>query len=232
MTCTPAQESRLALREWDRATTRSSRPTANHLSFIRDHGIFVVHLKYPSLPALAVAPGKDAILNGEVDWVYEEELETRSNTFWSPDSKKLAYLQMNETNVPVYPITDWLPTHARVVAQSYPQPGDPNPEVRVGVMSAQGGKTVWVRLPIQAGQDYIPRFGWVDSQDAVDRDAEPRPEASRSLLCRGLDGGGAPGAATERREVLRRQVRRVGGRWLDRADGMGGRTQSSLSLQL
>ena len=46
--------------------------------------------------------------------------------------------------------------------QRYPQPGDPNPEVRVGVVSARGGKTVWVKLPIQAGQDYIPRFGWVD----------------------------------------------------------------------
>ncbi len=153
-------------------------PDGEYLSFIRDHGIFVVHLKYPSLPALAVAPGKDAILNGEVDWVYEEELETRSNTFWSPDSKKLAYLQVNETNVPVYPITDWLPTHARVFAQSYPQPGDPNPEVRVGVTGAQGGKTVWVRLPIQAGQDYIPRLGWVDSKtlwiETLSRDQKHR----------------------------------------------------------
>ncbi len=34
--------------------------------------------------------------------------------------------------------------------------------MRVGVVSATGGKTVWVKLPIQAGQDYIPRFGWVD----------------------------------------------------------------------
>jgi dipeptidyl-peptidase-4 len=46
--------------------------------------------------------------------------------------------------------------------QHYPQPGDPNPDVRVGVVSAGGGKTVWVKLPIQAGQDYIPRFGWAD----------------------------------------------------------------------
>ena len=48
--------------------------------------------------------------------------------------------------------------------QRYPQPGDPNPQVRVGVVSAGGGKTVWMELPIQAGQDYIPRFGWVDAK--------------------------------------------------------------------
>ncbi len=139
-------------------------PNGESISFIRDHGLFVVQLKYPGQPAVAVAPAKESNLNGEVDWVYEEELDTRSNQFWSPDSKKLAYLQMNETNVPMYPLTDWLPTHARVDGQHYPQPGDPNPEVRVGVVGAQGGNTVWVKLPIHAGQDYIPRFGWVDSK--------------------------------------------------------------------
>jgi dipeptidyl-peptidase-4 len=71
---------------------------------------------------------------------------------------------MNEDAVPEYPITDWIPTHATVEQQRYPQPGDANPDVRVGVVSAGGGKTLWVKLPIQAGQDYIPRFGWVDKK--------------------------------------------------------------------
>src|SRR5208283_4376918 len=110
-------------------------------------------LKDPGSPTVAVAPAPSpdthqAILNGEVDWVYEEELESRSNYFWSPDSKNLAYLQMNETDVPEYPLTDWIPTHALVRSQRYPQPGDPNPDVRLGVVSVGGGKTVWIKLPI------------------------------------------------------------------------------------
>ena len=138
-------------------------PDGKSISFIRDHGLSVIRLREPGTPTIAVAPAPDAsTLNGEVDWVYEEELETRSNYFWSPDSKNLAYLQMNETDVPQYPIEDWIPTHAKVDMQRYPQPGDPNPDVRVGVVNSGGGKTVWVKLPIQAGQDYIPRFGWAD----------------------------------------------------------------------
>ena len=50
-------------------------PNGEFISFIRDHGLAVVQLKYPGQPAIAVAPGKEAILNGEVDWVYEEELD-------------------------------------------------------------------------------------------------------------------------------------------------------------
>ncbi len=138
-------------------------PNGEYLSFIRENGLSVVRLRDAGSPTFAAAPSPDkSTLNGEVDWVYEEELETRSNYFWSPDSRSLAYLQMNETDVPEYPIEDWIPTHATVNTQRYPQPGDPNPDVRVGIVSANGGKTIWVKLPIRAGQDYIPRFGWVD----------------------------------------------------------------------
>jgi dipeptidyl-peptidase-4 len=154
-------------------------PNGEYLSFIRDHGLSVIRLKEAGSQAVAVAPApKPAIMNGEVDWVYEEELDTRSNYFWSPDSRNIAFLQMNETDVPAYPITDWIPTHAAVDMQHYPQPGDPNPTVRVGVVGAGGGKTAWIRLPIQDGQDYIPRFGWVDRKtlwiEVVTRDQKHR----------------------------------------------------------
>ena len=140
-------------------------PNGDSISYVRDHGLSVLHLKEAGMPATVVAPAsKETILNGEVDWVYEEELEVRSNYFWSPDSNHLAYLQMNESDVPEYPIEDWIPTHATVDLERYPQPGDPNPDVRVGVVGARGGKTVWMKIPIQGGQDYIPRFGWADNR--------------------------------------------------------------------
>ncbi len=138
-------------------------PNGEFVSFVRNHGLAVVRLRDPGSPTgmVATTPNPN-VLNGAVDWVYEEELTTRSNYFWSPDSKNLAFLQMIEENVPEYPIVDWIPTHANVDDQRYPQPGDPNPDVRVGVVGAKGGKTSWVHIPIVQSQDYIPRFGWVD----------------------------------------------------------------------
>ncbi len=139
-------------------------PNGDAVSFVRNHGLAVVHprdINSNNMIFVAAAP-TTGTMNGEVDWVYEEELDVRSNYFWSPDSRYIAYLQMNEAQVPEYPLVDWLPTHAQVTSQRYPQPGDPIPEVRVGVVSASGGKTAWMRLPPHAGQDYVPRFGWVD----------------------------------------------------------------------
>jgi dipeptidyl-peptidase 4 len=103
---------------------------------------------------------EDNILNGEVDWVYAEELDVRSNYFWSPEGHDILYLQMDETHVPTYPITDWMPTHPKVDPEKYPKAGDPNPVVRLGVVSGGGGKVRWIKLT-DNDDTYVPRFGWV-----------------------------------------------------------------------
>ena len=103
---------------------------------------------------------EDNILNGEVDWVYAEELAVRSNFFWSPKGHEIIFLQMDESRVPAYPITDWLPTHPRVEQEKYPKAGDPNPSVRLGVVGGNGGKVRWIKLT-DDDDTYVPRFGWI-----------------------------------------------------------------------
>jgi len=170
-------------------------PDGHSVSFIHDHGLEVIRLRNSGQTTIKLAPAPNPeTLEGEVDWVYLEELDVRSNYFWSPDSKSIAFLEMDESQVPKYPITDWIPTHATVDEQYYPQPGDPNPAVRVGVVGINGGRVSWVKLPIAAGQDYVPRFGWVDEKtlwiETVTRDhkhrdiyfAEPAKGAVRQVL--------------------------------------------------
>ena len=159
-------------------------PDGRFVSFIRDHGLVAIALRQPGTPTIPLAPALNpdasgqVVINGGVDWVYEEELDVRSNYFWSPDSKYVAYLQMNETSVPQYPITDWISTHAMVKMQRYPQPGDPNPDVHLGIVSARGGRTDWLRIPFDSGNDYLPRFGWADNRtlwmETVTRDHKHR----------------------------------------------------------
>ena len=139
-------------------------PDGDYLSYVRDHNLYL-YKQRDGKPAYRLTDSQaDTTLDGEVDWVYEEELDVRSNYFWSPDSRHVAYLQTNESAVPEYPIEDWIPTHATVDRQRYPQPGDPNPAVRVGVIGTVGGRTKWIDLPIRSGTDYVPRFGWVNSK--------------------------------------------------------------------
>jgi dipeptidyl-peptidase 4 len=144
-------------------------PDGSRISYVRRHNLYVRELDRGNEKTLT-KDGKDDLLNGEVDWVYQEELYANSNYFWSPDGKQVAFLQMNEKEVPTYPITDWIPLHATADTQKYPQPGDANPEVRLAVVNSDGGKLKWLTvtgastgsLPLGGNSNVlIPRFGWV-----------------------------------------------------------------------
>ena len=139
-------------------------PDGERLTYIREHNLYVRPVTGGQEKQLTRPTGdkeKDAnLLNGEVDWVYAEELDVRSNYFWSPNGKELVYLQMDETKVPSYPIVNWLPLQPSLDMQKYPKAGDPNPVVRLGVVNSDGGKTKWITLTDDSDV-YIPRFGWV-----------------------------------------------------------------------
>lgn len=129
------------------------------LSYVRKHNLVVKPVSGGAEKTLTNDTDEN-LLNGEVDWVYSEELDVRSNYFWSPDSSKIVFMQMNETKIPPYPITDYIPQHPTVYQEKYPKVGDPNPEVRLGVVNAGGGAVKWIHLTDEKDM-YIPRFGWV-----------------------------------------------------------------------
>ncbi|MGA7218604.1 MAG: DPP IV N-terminal domain-containing protein [Candidatus Sulfotelmatobacter sp.] len=134
-------------------------PDGSHVSYIRKHNLFVQPVAGKNEKQLTKDTGAD-LFNGDIDWVYAEELAVRSNYFWSPDSKEIAFLHMDETKVPTYPLVNLIPTHPTVDNEKYPKVGDPNPAVKLGVVDADKGKVRWITLT-NDDQDYIPRFGWV-----------------------------------------------------------------------
>jgi dipeptidyl-peptidase-4 len=141
-------------------------PDGKRIAYVREHNLWVQPSSEGAPKQITSAKNDkgetdDKILNGEVDWVYAEELDVRSNYFWSPDGKHIAFLQMNEHQVPTYPIVDWMPQHPSTDEEIYPDAGDNNPAVRVGVVGSEGGKVKWFDVGSPEDREYIPRFGWV-----------------------------------------------------------------------
>ncbi len=91
--------------------------------------------------------GSDLILNGYASWVYYEEIFGRPSQYrafwWSPDSKVIAYYRFDNSQVPMFPIYSPKGQHGSLNQTRYPKTGDPNPEVKLGFVSANGGETVW-----------------------------------------------------------------------------------------
>lgn len=121
-------------------------PDGNYVAYTKNNNLYTVNISTKKETALT-SDGSDVILNGYASWVYMEEILGRSTAYkafwWSPDSKTIAYFRSDDTNVPVFTITDGTGQHGLVEKEHYPKVGDPNPAVKVGFVSADGGATVW-----------------------------------------------------------------------------------------
>jgi len=121
-------------------------PDGRRIAYVKNQDLFVTGVDAPDEKALT-SDGSATLLNGTLDWLYTEELYGRGNSrgyWWSPDSSRIAFLQFDERAVPEYTLVDDIPYQGTVERRRYPKAGDPNPTVRLGVVSAEGGNVRWV----------------------------------------------------------------------------------------
>jgi dipeptidyl-peptidase-4 len=162
--------------KWDQltATAEAERdaklsPDGRRVSFRREHDLYSLEIASKKTVRLT-SDGSENLLNGELDWVYPEELEIGTAHWWSPDSKQIAYLQLDITREPVFPQVDALNIRARFEPERYPKAGDANADARLGIVPASGGQTRWMNLGETRG-NLLARVAWLpDSQSvAVER---------------------------------------------------------------
>lgn len=144
-------------------------PDGRRVAFIKNHNIFVASVGVTGERALT-SDGTAQLLNGTLDWVYSEELYGRGNHrgyWWSPDSSRIAFLQFDEKAVPEYTLIDDIAYHPTITRWNYPKAGDPNPTVRLGILSAADGSLRWADTKKYA--DFlIVNVGWTpDSRDVL-----------------------------------------------------------------
>jgi dipeptidyl aminopeptidase/acylaminoacyl peptidase len=144
-------------------------PDGQFVAFVRDHNLYVVDLATQTERALT-ADNSGLVSNGKADWVYFEEVFDRhwQAYWWSPDSKHVAFLRFDDKPVHPFTVIDQIPLHQRVETTSYPNAGDPNPLVKLGIVSIRGGPVRWAKLgDYSETASLIVRAGWMpDSQNA------------------------------------------------------------------
>jgi len=134
-------------------------PDGQSVLFRKDSNLFVRDLASRKTVQLT-SDGTATRLNGQLDWVYPEELDLGTAFWWSPDSKRIAYMQFDVSKEFVYPHSDLLDLRAIYEPQRYPQSGTPNAEVKVGVVPAAGGPTTWMQVGDTANT-LIARINWL-----------------------------------------------------------------------
>ena len=137
-------------------------PDGKRVAFVRDFDLFVVPVELGQELQLT-HDGTPLIRNGKADWVYYEEVNSRSWKAyrWSPDSKHIMFQRYDDSQVGEFVVPDNGAFLQSVEHERYPKAGQPNPRVRLGVVSCDGGNVTWLPLD-QYSPDamLITHFGW------------------------------------------------------------------------
>lgn len=149
-------------------------PNGFMVSYVKDNNIYVFKLRYQTSSAVTTDGSKNKIINGIPDWVNEEEFTTSRSYAWSHDSKMLAYVKYDETEVAEYSFPLYsasAPKHQDAAlypaeyTYKYPKAGEKNSKVSVHIFDIDTRTTKEVKL----GKDdfYIPRIDWTGQQDQL-----------------------------------------------------------------
>ena len=145
-------------------------PTGERVAFVEDNDLFGLEVKTGHRERLT-NDGNANVMNGKFDWVYEEELSFRSSSGayeWSPDGKKIAYLRLDDSPVPQYPLTSYLSDHVNLTEERFPQAGDPNPLPTFHVVSLEGDRPQTWTAVVPKSVEYLgPSFSWTPDSKAV-----------------------------------------------------------------
>jgi dipeptidyl-peptidase-4 len=158
-------------------------PDGRRVAFVRGHNLHVVDVRARNELALT-SDGSADILNGKLDWLYQEEIYGRGRFrgyWWSPDSNRLAFLQLDERPVPEYTVVDDLSYRPTVEVTDYPKAGDPNPLVKLGIVDARGGPVRWVSLDAYKTDILIVDVDWMPDGKRVSFQVQDREQRRLDL---------------------------------------------------
>ncbi|WP_461109712.1 S9 family peptidase [Spirosoma koreense] len=147
-------------------------PNGRSVAYVSEHNLFVEDIATGRVTQLT-ADGTRKKINGTFDWAYEEEFGCRDGFRWSPDSKQIAYWQIDATKIRDYYMLNTTDSaYSHVIPVEYPKVGEAPSPARIGIVTiAAGQKTVppttWLNLPGDPQQHYLTRMEWLPNTASV-----------------------------------------------------------------
>jgi dipeptidyl-peptidase-4 len=140
-------------------------PDGKSVAYVSNENIYVEDLATSQIKALTT-DGTITLINGTFDWAYEEEFYCRDGFRWSPDSKSIAYWQIDASKIrKFYMINNTDSIYSRIIPLEYPVVGQNPSSCRVGVVNISTGETAWMDIPGDPVQHYIVRMEFIPFSD-------------------------------------------------------------------
>lgn len=142
-------------------------PDGKQAAFTRNNDLYSINI-ITGTETRYTTDGSDVIYNGWASWVYYEEILGRPTHYkafwWSPDSKRLAFMRFDDSQVPVFPIYNSAGQHGFLENTRYPKAGDKNPEVKMGLVNTGVRGIIWADFNAKDDQYFGTPFWMADSK--------------------------------------------------------------------
>ncbi|MDT8417745.1 MAG: S9 family peptidase [Lutibacter sp.] len=155
----------LQLIDTDKIQEPTFSPDSKKVAYAKNNNIFIKNLETNEVIQVTSDGKKNEIINGICDWVYEEEFSFVRAFEWSGDSKNIAFLRFDETEVPTFSMdivgSDLYPTKQ---VFKYPKAGEKNSIVTLNIYNVAAAKTTKMDL---GNYEYIPRIKWTNNPEIL-----------------------------------------------------------------
>ena len=136
-------------------------PDGRKVAYVKNNNLFYKDLVNDNVVQVTTDGEKNKIINGNCDWVYEEEFSFTQAYDWSKDGANIAYYRFDESLVPEYTIAKYTGLYPEQYTYKYPKAGERNSIVQIKIFNVKNGNTLTTDIGKETDQ-YIPRIKWTD----------------------------------------------------------------------
>jgi dipeptidyl-peptidase-4 len=133
-------------------------PDGQHISYVQNNNLILYHIPTATYKSVTTDGKWNYIINGNCDWVYEEEFEFSRAYEWSPKGNYIAYYRFDESGVKEFNMTLYDNAHNSDYRYKYPKAGDDNSVVEIYIYDVN--KDTKAKAQYEKGDIYIPRIKW------------------------------------------------------------------------
>ena len=165
-------------------------PDGDNVAYVSGHNIYVEDVASGKMTQLT-KDGTRKLINGTFDWAYEEEFDCRDGFRWSPDSKQIAFWQIDAKNTKDYLMLNTTDSiYSQAIPIEYPVAGELPSPFKIGVVSISDGQTKWMNIPTDPTYgSYLPRMEWAaNNKELIVQHLNRRQNESDLLLCDASSG--------------------------------------------
>lgn len=159
-------------------------PDSKKIAYVSERNVYAEDIASGEIKKLTSDNGTKKLINGTFDWVYEEEFFCRDGFRWGPDSKSIAYWQIDANQIRDYYMLNTTDSvYSQVIPVEYPKVGEPPSPARIGVVNISNAQTKWMNVPGDPAQHYIIRMEWSADNEIILQQLNRKQNESKIMLC-------------------------------------------------